>query len=433
MRRRTTARWGRRPRTGQTPPGPARRPGPSTPAGGNGAAGSTPRAPTRSRCAGSGPPAPPCGSGFPASATPPAPAPARRYARPAAAVRAPAPRTRRRGSGGSSGPASPARCAPGCRTGRYGYRRRSRAPASHAAWLTAPHPAPGRSADSGTTRSPAPARGACAPPTTPEVLLSNRRPARNRCRAGALARITDHAAARQGRLVLRSLSPVATAIPVPAADHHWPRPPPAPASPRRATRPHRTGSGSRRSRSPPRPTRPATHNPSRPGSSRPPRQRPPHARNHDPNRLQPRACAAQPTPHRRRRHPQAGADPAMPSPVGTGGQRRPNPFRRIRSAQQHRHRQQHVRRPCTTRQRARRGRSGSLSPSIRRARAYPQPPSTPTPHVGQPIPPAASRDSTRTGSTSTVTIGASKHYSAAPRKPAKTSAGCRAPISSSSH
>jgi hypothetical protein len=49
------------------------------------------------------------------------------------------------------------------------------------------------------------------------------------------------------------------------------------------------------------------------------------------------------------------------------------------------------------RQRARRGRSRSLSPSICRARAYPQPPSTPTPHVGQPIPPAASRDSTWTG------------------------------------
>ena len=33
----------------------------------------------------------------------------------------------------------------------------------------------------------------------------------------------------------------------------------------------------------------------------------------------------------------------------------------------------------------------------------------------------------------TVTIGASKHYSAAPRRPAKASAGCRALISSSSH
>ena len=39
-----------------------------------------------------------------------------------------------------------------------------------------------------------------------------------------------------------------------------------------------------------------------------------------------------------------------------------------------------------------------------------------------PISPAASRDSTRTGSTSTVTIGASEHYSAAPRSPGKDSA-----------
>ena len=73
------------------------------------------------------------------------------------------------------------------------------------------------------------------------VLLSNRRPARNRCRAGALARITDHAAARQGRFVLRSLSCEAATIPVPAADHHWPRPLPDLASPRPATRPRRSG------------------------------------------------------------------------------------------------------------------------------------------------------------------------------------------------
>ncbi|EUA50451.1 hypothetical protein I552_1387 [Mycobacterium xenopi 3993] len=42
-------------------------------------------------------------------------------------------------------------------------------------------------------------------------------------------------------------------------------------------------------------------------------------------------------------------------------------------------------------------------------RAYPQPPSTPSRHVGHPIPPPASRDSTPTTSASTVTIGASKH------------------------
>ncbi|MBV8348617.1 MAG: hypothetical protein JOZ49_14145 [Mycolicibacterium sp.] len=77
---------------------------------------------------------------------------------------------------------------------------------------------------------------------------------------------------------------------------------------------------------------------------------------------------------------------------------------------------------CVARQlrhRARRGRSRPCTPVIPRARAWPHPPSTP-PQPGHPISPAASRDSTRTGSTSTVTIGASEHYSAAPRKPAKT-------------
>ena len=61
----------------------------------------------------------------------------------------------------------------------------------------------------------------------------------------------------------------------------------------------------------------------------------------------------------------------------------------------------------------------------------PHPPSTPSPHDGHAIAPAASRDSTRAGSTSTVTISASEHYGAAPA-PAKTRAGCRAPISTSS-
>lgn len=85
---------------------------------------------------------------------------------------------------------------------------------------------------------------------------------------------------------------------------------------------------------------------------------------------------------------------------------------------------------CVTkhdRHRARRGRSRPPNPSTRRAWAYPQPPSTPSRHVGHPIPPVANRDSTQTESTSTVTIGASKHHSAAPRKPAKTKAGCRVP------
>ena len=184
--------------------------------------GATPRAPTRSRCAGSGPPARRCGSGFPASATPPAPAPARRYARPAAAARAPAPRTRRPGSGGSSGPASPARCAPGCRTGRHGFGRRSRAPAAHAAWWTAPHPAPGRSADSGTTRSPAPAPGACARPTTPDSSpLESKAPPGKSVAGQAPSRGSPIITARrQGRLVLHRRDPATQASRAPAADHH---------------------------------------------------------------------------------------------------------------------------------------------------------------------------------------------------------------------
>src|SRR3984957_14933850 len=48
------------------------------------------------------------------------------------------------------------------------------------------------------------------------------------------------------------------------------------------------------------------------------------------------------------------------------------------------------------RQRARYGRSGSLSLSICRARAYPQPPNTPSRRIGQLIPPTANRNSTRT-------------------------------------
>ena len=83
------------------------------------------------------------------------------------------------------------------------------------------------------------------------------------------------------------------------------------------------------------------------------------------------------------------------------------------------------------RQRARYGRSGSLSPSICRARAYPQPPNTPSRHVGQPIPPTANRNSTN--------ISLYRHHQClqalqrGTRKPAKASAGCRALISSSSH
>ena len=157
-----------------------------------------------------------------------------------------------------------------------------------------------------------------------------------------------------------------------------------------------------------------------------------HTQKPDSNRPQPRPCATQPTPHRRRRNTQARADPAMPSSLGTGGQRGPNPLRRIRSAQKHRHRQQHVgdhARPAARPPRPQRiAEPLDLSgPSIPPAAQH----TVPTRRAADPT--GASRDSTRTGSASTVTIGASKHYSAAPRKPAKTSAGCRAPISTSSH
>lgn len=67
-----------------------------------------------------------------------------------------------------------------------------------------------------------------------------------------------------------------------------------------------------------------------------------------------------------------------------------------------------------------RGRNQSPSPFDPRGTRVPQPPSTPSPHAGHSIPPAASRDSTRTASASTGTIGASKHYSAAPRQPDTT-------------
>ena len=74
---------------------------------------------------------------------------------------------------------------------------------------------------------------------------------------------------------------------------------------------------------------------------------------------------------------------------------------------------------CVTahpRHRDRRGRTGSTSPTTRRDRAKPHPANTPSGHDGHDSSPPASRDSTRTASTSTVTISASEHYSAAPRQ-----------------
>jgi hypothetical protein len=66
--------------------------------------------------------------------------------------------------------------------------------------------------------------------------------------------------------------------------------------------------------------------------------------------------------------------------------------------------------------RDRRGRTGPSSLTTRRDRPKPHRASTPSGHDGHDSSPAANRDSTRTRSTSTVTISASEHYSAAPRQ-----------------
>src|ERR1700739_3072378 len=104
----------------------------------------------------------------------------------------------------------------------------------------------------------------------------------------------------------------------------------------------------------------------------------------------------------------------MPSPLGAGSQHGPNPFRRIRSTQEHRHRQQHV--GDRTRPTARPPRPNRIAETLDLPGPGIPPPTPPPRPAAQRIPPVASRDSTRTGSTSTVTIGASKHYSAAPRQ-----------------
>ena len=81
---------------------------------------------------------------------------------------------------------------------------------------------------------------------------------------------------------------------------------------------------------------------------------------------------------------------------------------------------------CVTahpRQRARRGRTGVTTPTTGRDRAKPHPANTPSEHDGQDISPLDSRDSTRTGSTSTVTISAFRTTHGAPVSSAKNSAG----------
>ena len=108
----------------------------------------------------------------------------------------------------------------------------------------------------------------------------------------------------------------------------------------------------------------------------------------------------------------------MPEPVGAGNQCRPNPFRRIRSAHKHNHRQ-HVR-----------DRAGSAPGPPRPHEScqsgdppdprIPQPPSTPFLQAGRLIRPSANRDSTRTGSATTVTISPSSTTARTPSVPAKT-------------
>ena len=72
---------------------------------------------------------------------------------------------------------------------------------------------------------------------------------------------------------------------------------------------------------------------------------------------------------------------------------------------------------CVTKQerhRDRRGRTGSTNPATGRERAKPHPANTPSGHDGHDTSPAANRDSTRTGSTSTVTISAFRTTHGAP-------------------
>ena len=96
---------------------------------------------------------------------------------------------------------------------------------------------------------------------------------------------------------------------------------------------------------------------------------------------------AQPTPHRRRRHSDRSADPAMPQCARVRRQRSLNPFRRRRSAQQHGHRQQHVRHCVRPASRPARPHQTLHASNLTRP-CFPQPPSTPSPHAGHLIPTA---------------------------------------------
>ncbi len=247
--------------------------------------------------------------------------------------------------------------------------------ASAANWRTScravpritPHPGPGRSVDNGTTRLLAPTHGACALPTT-----SNSSPLQSKaCPKPLPARRLgeDH---RSRRMRVRGNSCCTRSA-------AWRRPPGAssrPALTATATRsgvtapsnpdhteaePDRRGGGGYRGQhvAPGHPdpsgivmSTPAIGDTDKPGS----------------DCLQPARRPAQPTPHHRRRHPQARTDPAMPQPSA-----RAVKVAQILSAANA------LRNNMATgdntgftaqaRQRARRGRTGSAKPAILRARA----------------------------------------------------------------
>ncbi|TCN53557.1 hypothetical protein EV641_106203 [Rhodococcus sp. SMB37] len=141
-----------------------------------------------------------------------------------------------------------------------------------------------------------------------------------------------------------------------------------------------------------------------------------------PHRLESPGHRPQPAPHRRGRHPRPGGDRPMPEPRALAT----NAANTNSARYARRSNNDTGNSTCVTpheRQRARRGRTRVSVPAITRGRAYSQPPSSPAPQPGQPIPPAARRDSTRTGSTSTVTIDASRITATPPRESARITGG----------
>ena len=179
-----------------------------------------------------------------------------------------------------------------------------------------PYPRPGRSTDTGTTRSLAPALGALLLHDTSRfsspIVVPSPKPLPGR-RPGE-----DHLSAVrcQGRFVLQR--------------PRRRRPPGA--SSETALAATATRSGVTAPTSPAAPKRNRDHRPSRrhrgqhvaPGAPRPVRDRHVHPSSDchtdkpGPDRLQSLRCTAQPTPHCRRRHPQTRCDPPMPRPLRTG-------------------------------------------------------------------------------------------------------------------